>query len=229
MRLALAFATVLASTSVASSAPAPTPTPATPSTDSVADDHAVAQDRIAVALAANLPFFWSDAQSVGVSGYIGFARQHALRLNVATHRYSAPALGIIADLAADGDEGSYSGRITDLGIGYQYFTKGMFDGWTFEAGVLRRALDTRVEDEYAPKAIVETDAAAYAVRGFVGYSWLWQQRLFVSLNVGASVGRYAGTERTASSTYMPEYRTEDFVRVKAAGEAYLRFGLAFGL
>lgn len=224
MRLALAFATVLASTSIARPAPAPTP-----ATDTVPDDHTVTDERIAVALAANLPFFWPDAESVGVSGYIGFAKQHALRLNVATHQYQAPALGIIADLAADGDEGSYSGRITDLGIGYQYYTNGMLDGWTFEAGLLRRALDTRVEDEYAPKAIVETDATGYAMRGFVGYSWLWQQRLFFSLNVGASVGRYAGTERTADTTYMPEYRTEDFVRVKASGEAYLRLGLAFGL
>jgi hypothetical protein len=105
----------------------------------------------------------------------------------------------------------------------------MFDGLILEAGVLRRALDTRNEDDFASPSIVETKGTGYAGRIMLGWSWLWQKRIFLATGVGVSVGRYAGIERTAAQTYMPEYVTNDFVRYDTVAEAYMRFGLAFGL
>ena len=95
--------------------------------------------------------------------------------------------------------------------------------------MLRRAQDLREEDDFASPSIVETKATGYAGRMMIGWSWLFAQRVFVATGVGVSVGRYAGTERTAGSTYMPQYTSKDFVRYETVGEAYLRIGLAFGL
>lgn len=238
MRVAPCLLAVAASTSIAVAQPATVPpasAPADKGSDKAASeavaDHAVTEDKVAVGLAANLPFRWPDADSVGVSGYIAFAKQHAIRMNFATYSHHSSAAGALVSLAAgeDGDEGSYSGRITDLGIGYQHYTRSMFEGCTLELGLLRRELDTRVEDDFASPSIVETAATGYAGRALVGWSWLWSQRVFLATGIGVSVGRFAGTERTAGTTYMPQYTSKDFVRYETTAEGYVRLGLAFGL
>ena len=195
------------------------------------DRAATDEQNVAIGLAVNPPLRWDDAAAVGFSGYIGFAKQHAIRINVATYEHTANVIGDLGSLltGGDGDEGSYDGRTTDLGIGYQHYTRGMFDGCSLEVGVLRRAQDLREEDDFASPSIVETKATGYAGRMMIGWSWLFAQRVFFATGVGVSVGRYAGTERTAGSTYMPQYTSKDFVRYETVGEAYLRIGLAFGL
>lgn len=232
MRFALGLLAVLISSSGAAAQPA---TPATPSASPPVRSPATrpaeqpvpatpAEPTIAVGIAVNSPLQWGDATSVGVSGYIGFAEHHAIRLNVATWLHGQTYLGEIA-----AGEAIYSGRITDVGIGYQYYSRGLFEGVTLEGGLLRRALDTREQDEFSDLAIVETEGSGLLARALVGYSFLFAKRVFLAPAVGVSVGRYAGTERTAETDYMPQYETNDFVRYEPAFEAYLRIGLAVGL
>ena len=234
MRVASLLA-VVASSSIAAARPVgDQPPPHNSAADKVAEsatDHAVTDDKIAVGLAVNPPLRWQNAGAVGVSGYIGFAKQHAIRVNLATYEHNASAIGDLASLLSggDGDEGSYSGRTTDIGIGYQHYTRGTFEGCSLEVGMLRRAQDLREEDDFASPSIVETKATGYAGRMMIGWSWLWAERVFLATGVGVSVGRYAGTERTAGSTYMPQFTSKDFVRYETTAEAYLRIGLAFGL
>ena len=42
------------------------------------------EDNVAVALAVNPPFRWKDGDGVAISGYLGFARHHTIRLNYAS-------------------------------------------------------------------------------------------------------------------------------------------------
>jgi hypothetical protein len=229
----VSLAVLVASTSLASAQPTAVPAaaPAAPPADVVTDRAATDEQNVAIGLAVNPPLRWADAAAVGFSGYIGFANQHAIRINLATYEHTANVIGDLGSIAAggEGSEGIYSGRTTDLGIGYQHYTRGMFDGCSLEVGVLRRAQDLREEDDFASPSIVETKATGYAGRMMIGWSWLFAQRVFVATGVGVSVGRYAGTERTAGSTYMPQYTSKDFVRYETSGEVYLRLGLAFGL
>ncbi len=233
MRFALGLLAVVISTSVAAAQPstpptAPTATPPAPSpAPRPAEQPAAAsptEEKIAVGIAVNPPLQWGGGTSVGVSGYIGFAEHHAIRINVATWLHGQTYLG---ELAAG--EAIYSGRITDVGVGYQYYTRGLFEGITLEGGLLRRAIDTREQDEFSDVAIVETKGTGFLARALVGYSFLIGKHVFLAPAVGMSVGRYAGTERTAATDYMPQFETHDFVRYEPAFEAYFRIGLVTGL
>lgn len=192
------------------------------------------EKKLAVGIAVNPPLRWGDADSVGVSGYIGFNEHHALRMNYATWRNQGDWAGtLIGDVFFDGDgsDAQFSGRTTDIGVGYQYFPRGILDGLSLEAGVLHRAVDTRVVDEFASIEDKATNAGGFAARGLVGWSWLWQKRLSLGFAVGASYGRYSGTQTTSTDVLMSpaSYHTESFVRYEAHAEAYLRLGFVFGL
>jgi hypothetical protein len=191
-------------------------------------------EKLAVGIAVNPPVRWGDADSVGVSGYIGFKEHHAIRMNYATWKNHGDWAGtLIGDAFFDGDgsDAELSGRTTDIGIGYQYFPRGILDGLSLEAGVLHRSIDTRVVDEFASIEDKATNAGAFAGRALVGWSWLWQKRLSFGFAVGASYGRYAGTETTSNYVLMSpaSYHTESFVRYEAHAEGYLRLGFVFGL
>lgn len=244
MRLAIALAVALSSSPAlaesadSSSPPSPTPEPtdstASRSDPSRSDQPSVTKQSdqsIAVALAFNAPVRWGS--SIGVSGYLAFAERHAVRFNFARWDYAPnPVMPLVATLAGnDWEESSYSGRIADIGAGYQFYSRRMFEGLTLEAGVFRRDLHTRTEDDAASPNIRETKCIGYAGRTLVGWSWLWADRLLVATAAGVSYGRFAGTERTAND-YSPDpivYMERDFVRYDAAFEAYLRIGLAFGM
>jgi hypothetical protein len=234
MRLAFGWLAVLLSTSVAAAQPStpttaptatppPAPSPAARPAEQPASASAT-EEKIAVGIAVNPPLQWGGGTSVGVSGYIGFAEHHAIRMNVATWLHGQTYLG---ELAAG--EAIFSGRITDVGAGYQYYTRGLFEGITLEGGLLRRAIDTREQDENATPAIVETKGTGVLARALVGYSFLIGKHVFLAPAIGMSMGRYAGTERTAATDYMPQFETHDFVRYEPAFEAYFRIGLVTGL
>jgi hypothetical protein len=226
MRLAFAFATL----AVSSAAVAQPSTEASRPIDKVTTDQKTERG-IVVGLAVNSPLRWAGGDSVGFSGYVGLAKHHMLRLNVATYAYAANSVGLVAALALgeDGDEAQYDGRTTDVGIGYQYYSRGPFDGLMLEAGVFQRDLATRYEDDFASPSIRETNATGYAGRAMIGWSWLMGRKVFIAVGAGASFGRYSGTETTAETTYMPEYTSKDFVRYETVPEGYVRIGLALGL
>jgi hypothetical protein len=225
MRLVVAALTLASSTALAEPSTEPSPP-----TDKVTADHK-GDGAVVIGLAMNPPLRWIGGGSVALSGYVSLAKHHALRLNFATYEYTANSVGLVAAIALgeDGDEASYDGRTTDVGIGYQYYSRGPFDGLMLEAGVFQRDIDTRYLDDNASPAILETDATAYAGRAMIGWSWLMKRKVFIAVGVGASVGRYSGKETVSATTVMPEYTTREFVRYEKVPEGYMRIGLAFGL
>jgi hypothetical protein len=186
------------------------------------------EQNVAVGFAVNSPLSWPEASSIGFSGYIAFADHHAIRLNVAHYKYNAFGSVISALVQAD-DEASTSGGTTDVGASYQYYPRSLFDGFFLEGGLMTREIDTRYADDNASPAIRENKSDGVAARALIGWSWLWSDRLFLATAIGASAGRYTGTERSAMTTYEPEYMTNDYVRYEATFEGYVRIGVALGL
>lgn len=221
------FATLAVSTTIAVAAPAPDSltSPANPhAADARTPPSVHDATPLPVALAVNAPFMWSEARSIGVSAYIAVREKLSIRLNVASYEPFDNPIDAVRE-----SEIGYGGRFTDIGAGLQYFPRSVWSGPSIELGVFHRAQETRRTDEMDSPAILETKATGYAARGLIGWSWLGWKKVFVAAAVGASVGRYAGTERTAEDYYFPMYATNDFKRVQVETEAYLRFGVAFGL
>lgn len=220
-RLVTSVATLALSTSIAAAGPEP------------AVRASRGDEKIAVALAVNNPVMWNEAESIGVSGYIAFKARQAIRFNVANFRYHCNLAGSLLSLLNDGDGAVCTGRITDVGIGWQYFPRSVWSGFSIELGGLRRSKDIREEDYFALPEVVATDITGYAARAMLGWSWLGWKRVFLATALGASVGRYAGTESIAQSSYDPDgnldYMTKDIARIEIGVEAYLRLGVAFGL
>ncbi len=180
------------------------------------------------ALAINLPTGWIDAKSIGASGYVGITDHDAIRLNVASYKYgpSVAAEAIAGLLAGDGPEGSSGGRILDLGVGLVHYSRGLWDGFTMEAGALRRARNTFSRDDFAQYQSIDTDTTTYAGRALFGWSWLIQKRVFIAAAIGGSAGIETGSEVTANSSgEMTTTRPVD--RSDVSFEGYLRFGGAF--
>ena len=180
------------------------------------------------ALAVNFPSGWIDGKSIGASAYVGLTDHLALRLNVASYRYGTPlAAEIVAGLiSGDGPEGSYGGRILDLGVGVVHYSRGLWDGFTLEAGALRRGRDTYSRDDYAGYARIDTTTAAYAGRALIGWSWLIKERVFIAAALGGSAGIETGTEKTENDRG-EMMKTNKVDRSDVSLEGYLRFGGAF--
>jgi hypothetical protein len=178
-------------------------------------------------IATNLPLRWSDwsgGTSYALSGYVGIAAKQAIRINIASFKPSrAPFEDILMAFEPDSPP---RGRITDVGVGYQYYPRRLFDGLTLEAGLFVRHIDVYVRQEWNDVE-VDTDGNGVAARALVGWSWLMWQRLFISTAIGASAGRYAGTEHRAR--FDEPMTTTDFVRYHVDIEAFVRVGIAFGL
>jgi len=224
MRIAVAVAAVVVPllSSVAAAQSAPADAPATTRTTAAEPD-------ATIAFAVNPPMRWSTAVAGSLS--VGFAQHHAIRANVASYEYTGNVAGDLIGVAAggDGDEGSYDGSTFDVGIGYQYFPGRLFDGLSLEVGLLRRAVDHHVVDEFASRPDLQTTATGYGVRALVGWSWMYSDWLFVAAAVGVSGGDYRGTERTTDLLDNRMVETTRFSRAEWAAEGYLRIGLAFGV
>ena len=179
-------------------------------------------------VSTNLPFMWKDATSIAGSVHVGLSERHAIRANIASYKntVSGYLVDAAAGLAGAENEGSYTGRTTDLGLSWVFYPDHLWSGWTLELGALRRARDTAVEDDNRTPQRVETNTTTYAVRALVGWTWLIQRRAFVALGAGLSVGREAGTEVTSSDFDRMATRTS-VERRDVSAEGYLRFGIAF--
>lgn len=180
------------------------------------------------AFAANLPIGWVDAKSIGASAYVGVSDRVAIRLNVASYKYGGwKTQEIIGGLlSGDGPDGSIGGRITDVGVGIVHYSRGLWDGFTVEAGALRRARDTFSRDAYASDEFVDTDTATYAGRALFGWSFLIKNRVFIAAAAGVSAGLESGSE-VVQKTSGAMMTTRPVDRADVSLEGYLRVGGAF--
>ena len=190
-------------------------------------------DHTHVALGVNSPFSWSGGSSLGASLYVGVGEHHAIRANAARYDYgSSVAVGVLSVAAGgDGDEASYRGHTSDLGVGWVYYQRGPWSGLTFELGVLRRARDHRIEDDYrSPERpeILETRTTTYAGRAMLGWSWLLHEHVFLAVAIGISVGHESGTEDAQAYPDEMSVRTK-VSRADGQAEGLLRLGFAFDL
>jgi len=183
-----------------------------------------------LAIAVNPPLRWQHADAIGVSAYVALTPHQALRGNISRYDFVGSAAGDIIGLleGGDGDEASNTGRISDTGIGWMYFPRRLWSGPTIEAGLLRRARDTRTEDEFASPAIVEAQTTTYAGRALLGWSWLIGGRAFAALAVGGSYGYERGTEVSTRDIIDTMSFRRQVGRSRVSGEAFLRLGVAFG-
>src|SRR5262245_52931354 len=110
MSRALAPALLVATTTVAAAAP-PGETPPVSATKAA---------RPQLAIAVNSPFMWPEGHSLGGSVYVGFAKHHAIRANVASYEYSTGISTLIGDVFfdGDGDDAIRTGRYFDVSAGY---------------------------------------------------------------------------------------------------------------
>ena len=185
-------------------------------------------DKLPIAIGMNLPLRWGDAASIGGSFYIGVRERLAIRANVATWKYNDDAAGAIIAILGDETEGSYGGRITDVGAGVVHYSNKLWDGFTLEGGLLHRSKDIHTRDDYATPQYVATDTTVYAVRALAGWSWLLGDHVFVAVAFGASAGREIGEETTGVMDGPGmALTTKDVSRWDIAPEGYIRVGGAF--
>jgi hypothetical protein len=171
------------------------------------------------ALAVNMPWAWMQ-DNIGGSAYIAIDPHWAMRANFA--RYDAEEL---LPLLLTGGEGPiYDGNILDLGLGWIWYPRRLWDGFTFEAGALMRDRDVRRSREDDPDLDIQT--TTYAGRAMIGWSWLAAGTVFLSVAAGASAGLEHGREAFVSERGMSTTRSTD--RLQIDFETYVRVGFAFG-
>lgn len=191
-------------------------------------DDPFAGDHLPIAIGMNLPIRWGDAASIGGSFYIGVSKHLAIRANIATWKYNDDAASAIVAVLGDETEGSYGGRITDVGAGLVYYSNKLWDGFTLEGGLLHRDRDIHTNDELATPQYVATNTTTYAARALVGWSWLLGDHVFVAVAFGASAGREVGSETTGRMEGPSSMlTTKDVSRWDIAPEGYIRIGGAF--
>ncbi len=195
------------------------------SSPALAGDHARS---IAGGVNAPIRWFTEDARVFSGSAYVGLSPHDALRVNVATYE-NAVNLASELVLLAQGEysEGSREGRTTDVGVGYVYYPRRLFDGFMAEAGLLGRHRNlSNGLYEWEDSAVRHIDTNMVGARAMVGWSWLFYDRVFIAVGVGASLGYEHGTERLDG--FGPRMTT-DVRRADVNGEGYLRIGGAFDL
>jgi hypothetical protein len=180
-------------------------------------------------IGVNSPTGWfMDDPSYGASFSIGLGKHHAVRANYASYAArNSPVAGVLAGLLHAEREGSISGPIEDIGLGYVYYPRALWSGPMYELGVLRRERET---SQYVPtfSKVTDTTTTDYAARALVGWSWRLPHFLYVAAAVGIAVGRERGSEESAVPGIPETMQTSKVDRASIAPEAYLRFGFAFG-
>lgn len=184
------------------------------------------QEDAPMAFAVNSPLSWIGGTSVAGSLYARVAAHQAVRINVASYEYGTPGV-VVAGLLGEEDEGQYDGRLLDVGVGWMYFPRRVWDGPTLEAGLLRRSGVTHVQDENAMYEVVDRDTELYAARALVGWSWHVADSAMISFAVGASSGYEVGTETDQERMNTAPVK-HDVGQWKTGFEGYLRFGWTFG-
>jgi hypothetical protein len=176
------------------------------------------------ALTVNEPFGWKTASSIAASAYAQLGEHHAVRFNIASYE----RLGKSASNIMDG-ETAYEGRLFDVSAGWMYFPRRIWEGPTFEAGLLHRSFDIADDDGF-DEEIDARKGQFVAVRGLLGWSWMIRNRVMISFALGASHGYAFGTETHTDYGYgHPEMsKTVELGKLETSFEGYLRFGFTFG-
>jgi hypothetical protein len=177
-----------------------------------------------VGLAINNPLMWNDGDNVAISLYVRFAPKHVIRVNGARYHYAGPVAANVANLVHhgfnDNDNVDYGGWIEDLSVGWSYYPRRAFDGPNVELAALWRSAD---HSNYAPDGSHSYRfTREEGVRALVGWSWLYRDRAFAAVAIGAATGYEKGHE-SSDTTMDPSVHGWT-----ASVEGYLRFGLVFG-
>lgn len=182
--------------------------PSPPPRSAEAEDHVVA-------LGVSSPLSWAHGIGFGASLAFRVSKNHAVRFNGAI--YKPIEIG----------EASTHGTVNDLGAGWVWYPRRLWDGPTLELGALLRLRENGYYDANADPAMLDTTTTIFAGRALVGWSWLFAKRAFFAIAVGASAGYETGHERTADD--LNEQMTEQRVHRKHLGaEGYFRIGFVFG-
>lgn len=193
-------------------------------------------DTLEVAAGVNPPFRWqdgNDGQALAGSLYVGWGGHHAIRANLARWDNTGASAGLlVTDILgeSDGSDAIHTGQITDVGASYLYFPRKLWSGLFLEGGVLVRAKNISVEDDFNSTGKVETDSKTYAGRALAGWSLLMFDHVFVSLSLGFSIGYEHGREIFTVDPIHPMETppiARDVGRGATSGEAFLRIGGVF--
>lgn len=171
-------------------------------------------------IGVNNPMMWRDQESIGVSLYYRFAPKQVIRINFAHYELAGTpvqhAIGFIREGYLEPPDDRYTGRRTDLGVGWTYYPRRAFDGPSIELGALWRD-----NDQYQSTGRITRDEL---VRALVGWSFLMHEHLFAAVAVGGSIGTATGTQYGMETGQMREH-----VSTMTAGfEGYVRIGFVFG-
>jgi hypothetical protein len=172
-------------------------------------------DGLAFALATNLPVV--GTHSLAASVYLGLNRHHVLRANVAAYDNFNWSFD---------SEASFSGDFFDVGVGWAWYQRRRWDGFSIEVGPLLRLRDTRVLDSNTADWDQTTRSTYYAMRGMLGWTWRIFDVAFVSVGVGMSSGYESGT--LTSTDIHSQTRIRRLRGSSGDAEGYLRFGITFG-
>ena len=173
-------------------------------------------DGVSFAVATNPPLRWLDRSGAAASAYIGFGRHHAIRLNAATFPYWA-----FMNLYEE--DAHHTGRMSDVGIGYQIYPRRLWRGFVAELGVVVRAKQRHVVSD-RERDFVSTNIGG---RALIGWSWMISTRGFFAASIGLSITRARGTV-VNQLDQPPALTSEPFERTEPEPECYVRFGLTFG-
>jgi hypothetical protein len=187
-----------------------------------------AAEPISIAAAVNSPFRWDHGEAVAGSVQVGFGGHHAIRATLSSFPY-ADNIGwaiVSLPLNPDAESSLKRGRVNDVGAGYQWFPRKLWDGPVLEAGLLRRTIDGTEDYRFTSPEHIETHAVGYAGRGLVGWSVAVSNHLYFATAAGLAIGRYTGTETTLPylGDDMSEPMTGTFTRWDTTPEFYLRIG-----
>ena len=178
-----------------------------------------------IALGVSAPWGWF-ADRFGISGYVGIDAHSALRANLARYGESKSFIDY-GSLFVGAESPSRAGRIADYGLAWVWYPRGLWDGFTFEAGLLRRDRDTSERSE--THTVVHTSSTTYAARAMLGWSWRIAGYTYLAVAVGLSAGRESGTEQVVPGFLSDDMAaTGPIARLQVDGEGYFRFGFAFG-
>jgi len=177
----------------------------------------------AFTIGLNSPLGWL-MQSFGGSLSVGLGGHGALRATFT--RNQAEPIPLL--LVTGGESAPVFGRIIDAGLGWVWYPRQLWDGFTIEAGALLR--NRRDSAHHEDVSIVKTHSMTYAARAMIGWSWRITHHTFLAIAAGVSVGHETGRETTSPYEPKPDGMdvTRQLSRVAITPESYLRFGLAFG-
>ena len=182
------------------------------------------------ALAVNEPFGWPGAGALGFSAYGSIDQHQVIRLNVASwsHARTADArvfFTVLLEGAVDADVAGpeADGRYTTVTASWMYFPRRAYDGFSVELGALVQVQHTFDYDDETHPDGTSIDATRYAGSAMIGWSWLGWDRVFASLQVGASYGHDGGGQLRHVDGQMDVVTSID--RFSVQGEAFMRFGV----